>query len=241
MLKVFIGYDPRQPLSYNTLQFSIVRRSSKPVSIAPLVIEQLPIKRVGLTPFTFSRFLVPWLCDYKGWALFMDADMLLQDDISNLFALADDKYSVMVCKNTKRFEWASLMLFNCEKCKVLTPEYIEKAKALHKIGWAKDEEIGSIPLEWNHLVGYDDFNPQAKNIHFTQGMPCYPETISSDYANVWQEEHKKLNFIIPWVELMGTSVHAVSVNGRLMPKFLMNIEEKCPADGHEEIVKQLIK
>ena len=72
--RVFIGYDPRQPLAYNLCQFSIVKRSTAPVAVSPLMIDQLPLTRVGLTTFTFSRFLVPWLCDYQGWALFMDCD-----------------------------------------------------------------------------------------------------------------------------------------------------------------------
>jgi lipopolysaccharide biosynthesis glycosyltransferase len=115
MLKVFIGYDHRQPISYNVLQHSVFRNSSKPVSITALKIDQLPIGRTGLTPFTFSRFLVPYLCDYKGWALFLDSDILVKGDIAELFNLSDDKYTVMVSKNEKRFEWASVMLFNNEK------------------------------------------------------------------------------------------------------------------------------
>ena len=241
LLRVFIGYDPRQALSYNTLQFSIVRRAKKPVSITPLVIEQLPISRVGLTPFTFTRFLVPWLCDYKGWALFMDADMLVLDDISKLFELADDKYSVMVSKNKKRFEWASMMLFNCKKCKSLTPDYVGEADGLHTISWANEEEVGDLPRDWNHLVGYDSLNPAPKNVHFTQGMPCYQETRTSEHAEKWNEEFRKLQFISPWVELMGKSVHAVSVNGRLMPRFLINEKKRCPAQGHEQAVQSILQ
>ena len=239
-LKIFIGYDERQALSYNVLQFSIARRSSDPVSISPLVLNQLPIKRVGLTPFTYSRFLVPWLCDYEGWALFMDADMLVLDDIKKLFALRKDEYAVMVSKNAKRFEWASLMLFNCEKCKVLTPEFIEKAVKLHTIEWVDESQVGDIPREWNHLVGYDSRSPSAKIVHFTQGMPCYPETRDCEYAPEWLAEKKQANFIVPWVELMGTSVHAVNVNGRLMPKFLIDLENKRPAVGYENTVKKLM-
>ena len=112
-MKIFIGYDGRQPISYTVLQSSIIRRTSEPVSIAPLVLKTLPIKRQGLTPFTFSRFLVPHLCHYEGWALFLDIDILLLDDISKLFRLADDKYAIMVSKNEHKFEWASVMLFNC--------------------------------------------------------------------------------------------------------------------------------
>ena len=145
MNRVFIGYDHRQPISYQVLQHSIVTRSSKPVSITPLILPQLPLRRQGLTPFTFSRFLVPYLCDYQGWALFLDLDMLVRDDISELFALADDKFAAMVSKNEHRFEWASAILFNCSHRanRILTPEYIETARKLHGIEWCASGRFGS--------------------------------------------------------------------------------------------------
>jgi hypothetical protein len=222
MLRVFIGYDHRQPVAYNVLQHSIIKHSSKPVAITPLVLHQLPMKRTGLTPFTFTRFLVPWLCNYEGWALFLDIDMLLLGDIAELFAFADDKYAVQVSKNPIRFEWASAMLFNCSKCKILTPEFIEDPKndGLHTLKWATPEEIGEFPSEWNHLVGYDKPRDDAKLIHFTQGIPCFPETIRySEYANAWHNEHKQTNSAYPWAELMARSVHSKQLpDGRIVPK-----------------------
>ena len=84
MLKVFVGFDERQRVSFTTLATSIFETASRPVSITPLVLHTLPISRRGLTPFTFSRFLVPWLCNFEGAAVFMDADMLLASDITEL-------------------------------------------------------------------------------------------------------------------------------------------------------------
>lgn len=218
-LKIFIGYDYRQPLAYHVLAHSILSRSSVPVSITPLVLETLPIKRQGLTPFTFSRFIVPYLCDFKGWALFLDIDMILQDDISKLFSLADDKYSVMVSRNKLKFEWASAILFNCEKNKQLTPEFVESADGLHQINWLKDEEIGGFPNEWNHLVGYDTPKNGASLVHYTQGIPCFPETKDSEYAAEWENEHKALNSAMPWATLMGNSVHALVKDGKPVPRY----------------------
>lgn len=221
-LKVFVGYDNRQPVSYNVLQQSIFTRSSKPVSITPICIQQLPFKRTGLTPFTFSRFLVPWLCDYEGWALFLDIDILLLSDISKLFDLADDNYTVMVSKNElqgKRFEWASVMMFNCSKNRKLTPQYCETADGLHQIKWCPEDEIGDLPREWNHLVGYDKHRTDAKLVHYTQGVPCFEETNDSEYAEHWNEEHKSINSTAPWEMLMGSSVHAITINGKRLPKY----------------------
>ncbi len=228
MLQVFIGADPRQPVSLSVLAQSVYRHSSKPVSITPLVIEQLPIKRVGLTPFTFSRFLVPYLCGYQGWGLFLDSDILLTADIAELFELADDKYSVMVSKDPNyKFEWASVMLFNCAKCRHLTPAYIQTAAGLHTIAWAQDEQIGDIPREWNHLVGYQPI-PEVtpKLIHYTQAMPAYPLTQDSPYAMEWAKEHQYMNSIKPWEELMGNSIHAMDLDGKRVPKYKAKLNAK---------------
>jgi hypothetical protein len=98
------------------------------------VLPTLPLKRQGLTPFTFSRFLVPWLCDYQGWALFLDIDFLALGDVAELFALGDERYAAMVSKNPKKFEWASMILFNCghPANKVLTPDYRGRPEALRR-------------------------------------------------------------------------------------------------------------
>lgn len=231
MLRIFIGADPRQPVSLAVLAQSVYKYSSKPVAITPLVIEQLPLKRTGLTPFTFSRFLVPYLCNYEGWALFLDADILLTDDIAKLFALADDKYTVMVSKDENhRFEWASVMLFNCAKCRILTPEYVETASGLHTISWSREAEIGDLPREWNHLVGYQDTpTVMPKLIHYTQGMPAYPLTQDSPFALEWAKEHQYMNSIRPWEELMGNSIHAMDLDGKRVPKYkarLKNAEQQ---------------
>lgn len=208
MLRAFVGYDHRQPISYNVLQFSIMRRASEPVAITPLCQPTLPVKQPGLTPFTWTRFLVPQLCGFDGWALFLDIDMLCRADIAELFALRDESAAVMVSKNARTFEWASLMLFNCAHPdnRKLTPEYIGPGEGLHGIGWTQN--VGSLPGEWNHLVGYDPPRDDAKIVHFTQGMPIYPETDGSEYAADWSREAALSMSAASWGVLMGRSVHA---------------------------------
>ena len=110
MYQIFIGYDHRQPISYNILQHSIIARASHTVSIAPLRLEALPINRHGLTPFTFSRYLVPWLMDYKGWALFLDSDILVLGDVVELFDAVDGDCAALVIKNKRTFEWPSVIM-----------------------------------------------------------------------------------------------------------------------------------
>jgi len=255
MQKIFIGYDPRQPVSYNVLQHSIITRTEYPVSITPLVLETLPITRKGLTPFTWSRFLVPFLCNFDGLAIFMDADMLVQADIKELFdvvaSLRDANGripAVSVAKNKARFEWASVMVFNCEHPdnRILTPKFIQTTdKGLHGIVWTNS--IGSLSDDWNHLVGYDELRQvrvqnsvgangevahstelvpgksHAKLIHFTQGVPAWPITADSEYSEQWDWDKQFMNSAQDWEKLMGHSVHSAKLpDGMVVPKYKLN-------------------
>lgn len=216
--RVFIGFDQRQAISYTVAALSIISSTDTPVAISPLVYQALPLTRKGLTPFTWTRFLVPWLCNFNGWAAFIDADAFLRGDINDLFNLADDKYAVMVsaaCVGNLAFERASVMLFNCahpDNAK-LTPQFVDTENGLHKIGWT--ENIGTFPGTWNHLVGYMPPNPDARLVHFTQGVPCWPETVDSEHASEWHNMAKIAFSAMPWADLMGNSVHAKPVMERL--------------------------
>ena len=105
MIRVFIGYDPREAVAFSVLSYSIQARAKQPVSIAPLMLSQLQgvltRERHALqsTDFSFSRFLTPYLSGFTGWSLFMDCDMLMLGDITELWALRDERYAVMVVKH----------------------------------------------------------------------------------------------------------------------------------------------
>lgn len=205
-MKVFIGRDPRQPLAYNVLANSIVEHASVPVEITALSLKALPIERRGLTEFTFSRFLVPYLCDFKGLAVFLDADMVVTADIKELFDSFDHVSDVQVNKKQKKFEWPSAMLFNCEQCKILTPEYIDnKANVLFDFAWAK--EVGEFPREWNFCVGYEDIPYDAKLYHYTKGIPYWKETRGNEADKHWFAAYKAMLHTVSHDELMGNSVH----------------------------------
>lgn len=216
MIRVFIGYDPREAVAYHVLSHSIHARAGRPVSIAPLALSELgelmwrerdPLQS---TDFSFSRFLVPHLCDYQGWALFMDCDMLVLEDMAKLWDLRDDAYAVMCVKHDhvpaedtkflgavqtkyEKKNWSSVMLFNCAKCTALTPEYVNTASGLelHRFHWLGDDDlIGEIPHKWNHLVDYDPAVPaeQLANLHYTIGGPYFDDFKDCGYAGEWFRE-----------------------------------------------------
>ncbi len=176
------------------------------------MLDTLPIRREGLTEFTYSRMLCPWLCDYRGWSLFLDADMLVLGDIVEVFGMGNLSSDLMVVKNKIRFEWPSLILFNNEACQRVTPDFVEKYPDLLGLGWT--DRIGSLPAEWNHCVGYDAPRKDAKLVHFTQGVPYFPETDGTEYVEEWRVELESAVFAEPWETLMGNSIHAPHVRAR---------------------------
>jgi lipopolysaccharide biosynthesis glycosyltransferase len=213
-MRVFIGYDPRQPLGYNVLQHSIHRNSLHRVQVEPLLLHKLPIKRRGLTEFTYSRFLVPYLCGYEGAAVFMDADIVVTGDIARLFEQLDESCSVQVMQQQKKFEWPSVMLFNNARCKTLTPDYIENPEhSLMKLEWA--EKVGSFSADWNHCVGYTE-PAEASLYHYTQGLPCWHETKGLPEDKHWQSEYEAMIHTVTWGQLMANSVHAEPVIRRMI-------------------------
>lgn len=230
LLRVFIGLDPRQPLAYQVAAHSIARNSSRPVSITPLILSQLPLKRRGLTEFTFSRYLVPYLCGYEGHALFVDADILCMGDIAELPWDSHHAVSVVSHDNVTlrgqqvdvRFERPSVMLFNCHECEALTLDLIETGTPQKLQTWAQPHglSIGELPPAWNFLVGYDDRHRlkfsaagaledhRVKLAHFTMGIPVFPETCNDEYAAEYRAEIELMNSTVSWAEIMGGSVHA---------------------------------
>jgi len=229
MIRVFIGYDSRQPVAFHVAAHSIMKRSSSPVAITPLRLEATKLARRGLTEFTYSRFLTPFLSDYKGYSVFLDSDTLCLSDIDELVATAmlseiwgGVPTPVFVSKNKLRFEWPSVMVFNNELCQKLTPQYIEDTKnSLFDFAWA--DRVGELPGEWNHLVGYDELNPKAKLIHFTQGIPIWPETAESEFAAEWKAEFKSMVSSVSFAALMGQSVHAKPVYDQYTPNLCTSV------------------
>jgi lipopolysaccharide biosynthesis glycosyltransferase len=216
MIPIFIGYDKHEPVAYHVAAHSILARSSKPISVTPLVLSQLrhvfnrERTPTQATDFSFSRFLVPYLCDFKGWAIFLDSDILAVDDLAEMWALKDDRFAVQVVKHdhnpkgTTKFlnqpqtsypkkNWSSVMLMNCAKCQALTPEYVNTASGLdlHRFNWLESEDlVGEIPSRWNHLVDYDEAKPidQLSILHYTDGGPWFKETQNCGYSDIWAKE-----------------------------------------------------
>uniref|UniRef100_A0A0D9WMP4 Hexosyltransferase n=1 Tax=Leersia perrieri TaxID=77586 RepID=A0A0D9WMP4_9ORYZ len=151
--RVYVGYDSREDIAYRVCRRSLLRRSSVPLAVIPIVQQEL--RSAGLywrergatesTEFSFTRFLSPHLAGYRGWALFVDCDFLFVADVTELVTrYADPRYAVLCVhhdytptETTKmdgavqtaypRKNWSSMMLLNCGHPKnvaALTPEAV---------------------------------------------------------------------------------------------------------------------
>ena len=137
-LKIYVGWDSREPEAFDVCKASILEHATVPVKIVPL--KQHTLRRdqmywreedaLASTEFTFTRFLVPDLMGHRGWALFIDSDFLFLSDIKELFDQAKEEYAVMCVHhdytpkegekmdgqkqlNYPRKNWSSAVLWNC--------------------------------------------------------------------------------------------------------------------------------
>ena len=198
--KIFIGYDRREKIAFHVLSQSIIEHSSIPVSISPINLTNLKKfykrkKRIkDSTEFSISRFLTPYLSNYKDYSLFVDCDFIIREDVAKLLKIVkSNPKKVLWCvkhnyipKSKLKFlnekqliyskkNWSSFVVYNNQKCKILTPKFIEKANGLylHQFKWTKDELIGNLPKEWNILVGEQKIPKNFKSLHFTVGGPYF--------------------------------------------------------------------
>ena len=235
-LKIFIGYDDREKTAYEVCKYSIEKHTKSNVKIIPLYHREL--RRQGFfqrpwltqghdgnrmdlidgkpfsTEFSHTRFLIPELTGFSGWALFMDCDMLVRCDIKDVFDLIDNKYAAMCVQhrmNVKsglkmngtpqqsysRKNWSSFILFNCGHTSnaVLKKEIVNTATGgwLHGLSWLRDSEIGDLPKEYNWINGTSPGNIHPKVIHYSEGGPWEVDYQECAFADEWYRYFTALN------------------------------------------------
>lgn len=216
MIRLYAGFDAREAVGYHAFTASIIEHSTVPVSVCPLSEKSLKRfydegQRDGTNAFTYSRFLIPFLENYEGWAIFADgADMVCRADLAELAALYDPWKAVQVVKHdykTKnprkyigtdmeaansdypRKNWSSLMLINCAHYawRDLTPAKVAALPGsyLHRLEFIEDRFIGELPVEWNWLADEYGGNQEAKILHWTAGIPAFEHYKNAPMASEW--------------------------------------------------------
>jgi len=212
-IPVFIGYDPREAIAFHVCANSIIRHASQPVAIIPVALnlfqDYTETHTDGSNHFIYTRFLIPYLMDFTGYAIFIDGDMILKDDIIKLWELQQVDKDVIVVKHDYRTKmskkylnnpnedyprknWSSVILWNCGSYpnRRLTPEYVQQATGadLHRFTWIDDNRVGELPAVWNWLPDEYGPNQDAKLLHYTLGTPCFYEFANAPMSDEWHKE-----------------------------------------------------
>lgn len=234
ILNVFIGYDSREPEAWEVARSSLLRHATGPVHVQPL--KDRALCHAGLytrawrtegaqkvdavdgkpfsTDFSFTRFLVPALCQWEGWAIFVDCDFLFMADLTRIQEEFDPDYAVMVCKQDYRptqdvkmdgqvqsrywrKNWSSLIAFNCghPSNKMLTVQAVNERPGswLHGFSWLEDREIGDLDHRWNWLAGTTQGEPLA--VHYSMGGPWFAHCQDVAYAKEWLAEADRIGVL----------------------------------------------
>ena len=215
-LNIYIGYDSKEDLAYRVCKYSLYKHSSTDIKIYSLKLQELVAKKfysrtidpLASTEFTYSRFLVPALTNYKGWAIFCDCDFIFFENILQILENVDDTKAVYCVQHDytpkekhkmdgqkqtiyPRKNWSSFILFNCDhpSNKKLTVDTVnaESGAYLHQFKWLKDDEIGALDERWNWLEGWTSQHNNKKPyaVHFTRGGPWFDEWQDVEFAKEW--------------------------------------------------------
>lgn len=239
--RIYLGYDDRESVAADVAAFSIAKRTKSKLEFhyikhremrkrglfqRPWLIEgstgqyrDLLDDRPFSTQFSHTRFLVPELNQFVGWALFIDCDMLFQSDVKKLFEMRDRSKAVMCVKhnhtvdpklpkmddraqlNYRRKNWSSFTMWNCEHSlnRKLTREKINYMRGadLHAFSWLKDDDIGSLPFSYNYISGVSpsprlmqDCGMTIDCVHYTEGGPWFHNCKTVPFADLWDDEYR---------------------------------------------------
>lgn len=164
-MSIFVGCTPAQDLVVKVLEYSIKKNTTSNFKIFKLhehnIDFEMPIEKSNRpgTPFSFQRFMIPEICEFKGRALYIDSDQLITDDLAKLY-FRDMKQQILFVKTEKQkkmMQRASVMLMNCEKIKISIHDIIKDLNS-NKYTYKRlmthmpfTQTKGSLPTKWNSL------------------------------------------------------------------------------------------
>ena len=186
MIRIFIGTDGDfHQDAEKVIECSIRKNTEQEVDLNFI----RPGYKNGVTGFTNHRFIIPELCNYEGYAIYLDVDMLVLGDLSELWEYRQSgKWS-----STPNGDDVSVI--DCSAfCDLPKLEMMKKFsvgrkfdRKYHKntirrlIG---NRQVEEIPMDWNTR---DTITPTAKLIHYTnlatQPWQPYPDAKYTDHQD----------------------------------------------------------
>jgi Glycosyl transferase family 8 len=210
-MRVFCGLDESQNVASRVLEYSIRKHASRPVRFYPMLNVPTPVpkdaKNRGRTGFSFSRFHIPKLADYKGRGLYVDADMQVFGDLAELWDIPFDGAKVMCTRQDeppeqwKDSSWfhpgrqLSVMMLDCERLDWDIDEIIggldegrySYQELMFDLCVVEPDEINdNLPPVWNHLEHY--VPGETKLLHYTV-VPTQPwKNDRNPLKDLWEPE-----------------------------------------------------
>lgn len=170
-IKVFVGTVDLHHEAEKALEYSIRKNTKEDVDLTFMD----PGWYVPPTGFSSHRFMIPRLCNYEGYAIHLDVDMLVLGDLSELMEYKTPGRWCVTFKHPRRGYRDEVAVIDCSAFKDIPPDSVLKqnhgkfqAKAV--IG---DRYLCNIPRDWNML---DRFDENTKLIHLTNlaSQPWHP-------------------------------------------------------------------
>ncbi|EJM65086.1 LPS:glycosyltransferase [Pseudomonas sp. GM50] len=216
VIRVFVGVDRSQLLAVPVLEYSIRRHTTAKVEVIPMLDLPVPVpldpRNGQRTGFSFSRFCIPKLCEYKGKAIYMDADMLVMHDIRELWNIPFEGAKVIIQEEVKfveetlqkvgapklRKKQCAVMLLDCAN---LDWDVNAIVAGMDEGKYNYDELMAGlcildeqhvkygVPFEWNSLEHWD---ANTRLLHYTDVYTQPWSCCGNKFAWVWFQEVRRM-------------------------------------------------
>lgn len=169
MINIVIGSHKRFERVEPVIEHSIRKHTKSDINIIIARPEYFGYKDEGCTGFSKIRWMVPEIVGYKGFAIYLDVDMIVMSDIQELFEMRrKNRWCCLADGSTE------VMVIDCE---------------------ARKTEISrNIPGEWN----VEDYSAEprdlkmAKILHFTdlKSQPWFFDHPKGWLSKIWFKYEK---------------------------------------------------
>jgi len=193
IIRICIGTEPKMRIPEKVLMYSIRKRTSRPVAFFRMLGPFWDEAPTGVTGFSFRRWMIPEYFDHKGFAIYLDADQIVLDDIAKLWEFKDSIKKHVWCAYKGKRPLTSVLLINCSMCRTwkniparLKSGELSRREVMH--GKWIHPRMGDVGYEWNHI---DLYKPgETKLLHYSdlKRQPWFqPE---HPLRGMWEEELK---------------------------------------------------
>ncbi|MCX5466768.1 glycosyltransferase [Acinetobacter nematophilus] len=125
------------------------------------------------TPFSGFRWAIPELCDFKGRAIYMDADVVVLCDIAELWSHPMSDEAIVIAKGGKSSARLCTCVWDCSKAKEYLPPLDEirsdpdSHKNLMRLIKDKPQLVEPYRDSYNNIDGEDLTIEQIKVLHYS--------------------------------------------------------------------------